>query len=408
MPASHHPPVSRSRRFLTPLREFLRTEAAGGFALIGATIVALLWANSAFADAYFDFWHHDLSIGRGPLAITEDYQHWVNDGLMAVFFFVVALEIKRELVSGELRNPRNAALPVALAVGGMALPALIFAALTLGTPAAKGWAIPMATDIAFALAALTVAGSRVPAGARLLLLSLAIVDDLGAILVIALFYSTGIQGEWLAGCAVTVGVILLLRRARLGSPWVYLLPAVVLWYCTLRSGVHATLAGVALGLLTPAGELGGRWPMAELEHRMHPIASYLVLPIFALANAGVALGGPAFRDALGSPLTWGVLLGLLVGKPAGILLAGWSSIRLGLAAIPRGMKMGDLLPIGLMAGIGFTVSLFIAGLSFGGVSLDRAKAGILLGSVASALAGLAVLFLRRGPKAGRSQPETGA
>ncbi len=401
MPLSPETPSkSRRRRILDPIREFLQTESAGGFALIGATVIALIWANSPLSDSYFDFWHRDLRVGSGPLAITEDLRHWVNDGLMAIFFFVVALEIKRELVGGELRNPRNAALPIALALGGMVIPAAIFTAIAWGTPGGEGWAIPMATDIAFALAALSLAGTRVPAGARLLLLSLAIVDDLGAIIVIALFYSKGIHPEWLAGTAAAVAVILLLRRAKLGNPWVYLLPAVILWYCTFRSGVHSTLAGVALGLLTPAGEFGGRRPMEDLEHRMHPIASYLVLPLFALANAGVALGGPAFRDALGSRLTWAVLVGLLIGKPVGILLAGWASVRLGLTTIPGDMRMRDLLPISLVAGIGFTVSLFIAGLSFDGTLLENAKAGILLGSVLSAAAGMAVLFLRSQPRPG--------
>lgn len=382
------------RRILDPIKEFLQTESAGSLALIGATLIALLWANSPLSDSYFELWHRTLTVGSGPLGISEDLQHWVNDGLMAIFFFVVALEIKRELVIGELRNPRTAALPVALAAGGMVVPALIFTALTAGTPDVRGWAVPMATDIAFAIAALGLAGTRVPAGSRLLLLSLAIVDDLGAIVVIALFYSQGLSPKWLLAVAATAVVILGMRRLNLASPMIYLLPGLALWYFTFRSGVHATLAGVALGLLTPTGGIKHRRPLEELEHRLHPYTSFLVLPLFALANAGVALGGRELGEALGSTLTWAVILGLFVGKPAGILLAGWAALRLRLATIPAGMGFRDLLPIGLVAGIGFTVSLFIAGLSFAGDSLDHSKAGILLASLFSAAAGISVLFLR--------------
>jgi NhaA family Na+:H+ antiporter len=397
---------SRPRRILEPIREFLQTESAGSLALIGATLLALVWANSPLSGAYFDLWHRPLTVGTGTLAISEDLQHWVNDGLMAIFFFIVALEIKRELVTGELRNPRTAALPVALAVGGMVVPALIFTALTAGTPESKGWAIPMATDIAFAVAALSLAGSRVPAGARLLLLSLAIVDDLGAILVIALFYSEGIAVEWLGAAAALVLVILAMRRINLASPLLYLLPGLALWYVTFRSGVHATLAGVALGLLTPTGDFQGRRPLEYLEHRLHPFTSYLVLPVFALANAGVVLGGQALREAAGSRLTWAVILGLVLGKAAGIVFAGWAALRLRLATIPDGMHLRDLAPIGLVAGIGFTVSLFIAGLSFAGTALDQAKAGILLGSGISAAAGLALILLRSRAGAPSAEPDS--
>ncbi|HEX2054411.1 MAG TPA: Na+/H+ antiporter NhaA [Actinomycetota bacterium] len=380
------------RRILDPIREFLRTESAGGFALVAATLLALIWANSPWAGSYFALWHRELD--TGPLGISEDYQHWVNDGLMAVFFFVVALEIKRELVEGELRNPRAAALPIALALGGMVVPAGIFAALTLGTPEVKGWAIPMATDIAFAAAVLAIAGKRAGGELRLILLSLAIVDDLGAILVIALFYSSGISLGWLGSAALVVAAILGMRRLNLASPWAYLLPALLLWYCTFRSGVHATLAGVALGLLTPSGNVKGREPLRELEHRLHPLSSYLVLPLFALANAGVALGADQLRSAFASPLTWAVLLGLFAGKPLGVLLAGWAAVRLGVSSLPSNLALKDLLPIGLLAGIGFTVSLFIAGLSFTGEPLEHAKAGILLGSLLSACAGVVALKVR--------------
>lgn len=389
------PPVEPSRsRIPTPVREFLRTESAGGVFLLAATAVALVWANSPWGDSYLDFWHRKLSVGRGPLGITEDLTRWINDGLMAIFFFVVALEIKRELVAGELRTAKAAALPVALAAGGMVVPALIYLALTAGSPAARGWAIPMATDIAFAVAVLGLAGGRIPSGSRLVLLSLAIVDDLGAILVIALFYSEGLEPLWLAAAAGVIGAILILRRVGAASPWIYILPGVVLWYCALRSGVHPTLAGVALGLLTPAGTFRGRRPLDELEHRVHPLASFVVLPLFALANAGVVLKGAALEQAAGSRLALAVVLGLFVGKPLGILLAGWVALRLKLAVLPDGMSIGDLLPIGMVAGIGFTVSLFIAGLSFSGDVLLQAKTSILAASVLSALTGLALVFLR--------------
>lgn len=398
-----HKPAPPPRRFLDPIREFLRTESAGGFALVAATLLALAWANSPWAGSYESLWQADL--GTGPLGITESYQNWVNDGLMAIFFFVVALEIKRELAAGELRNPRTAALPVALALGGMVVPALVFVAITIGSPGVGGWAIPMATDIAFAAAVLSIAGRRAASGSRLILLSLAIVDDLGAIVVIALFYSAGIAPVWLAGAAGVILLVLALQRLGLASPWFYLLPALVLWYCAYRSGVHPTLAGVALGLLTPAGEVNGRRPLAELEHRMHPLASYLVLPLFALANAGVSLGAGSLRQAAVSSLTWAVVLGLLVGKPVGILLAGWAALKLRLASLPSNLAFADLVPIGLIAGIGFTVSLFIAGLSFTGGALEEAKAGILLGSILSMIAGVIALEMRsrRVQEVGKSQ-----
>lgn len=394
MPSVNETPLPRSRRIVNPILEFLRTETAGGFVLIAATAIALTWANSPWADTYRSLWNRELGLGGSRFGIQQDLRHWVNDGLMTIFFFVVSLEIKRELVTGELRRARAAAFPVALALGGMVAPALIYLALTAGGPGARGWAIPMATDIAFAVAVLGLAGRRIPSGSRLILLSLAIVDDLGAIVVIALFYSSSLEPGWLLGAVAAVASVLLLRRMGAAGAWFYVLPAVVLWYCAARSGVHPTLAGVVLGLLTPAGDFAGRRPLESLERLIHPAASFVVLPIFALANAGVVLGGGEIRIALDGRVTWAVILGLFAGKPLGILLAGGLALKLRAGTLPAGVHFRDLVPVAVIAGIGFTVSLFVAGLSFDGALLAQAKVGILLGSTASALVGLLLVALR--------------
>ena len=260
-------------------------------------------------------------MGWGDFAITEDWLHWVNDGLMTVFFFVVGLEIKRELVRGELRDPRTASLPVLAAIGGMVVPALLYVAINAGGPGSRGWAIPMATDIAFAVVVLTVLGTRVPKPLKLFLLTLAIVDDIGAIVVIALFYSKGIAFGWLLGALAVIAFIICMQRLRIGNPIVYVVPAVALWVCTLESGVHATIAGVVLGVLTPARPFGGRDVIENLEGRLHPWSSFLVIPLFALANVGLKLDPAAIEHALTSPIAWGIIVGLVVGKPVGIMLA---------------------------------------------------------------------------------------
>ncbi len=305
-------------RYVTPLgEEFVSVEALGGIVLVAASIAALLWANLG-GDGYARVWDHVVTLGPARWDLSLDLRHWINDGFMTVFFFVVGLEIKRELVVGDLRDRRTALVPVCAAIGGMALPALIFLACNLGTSATRGWGIPMATDIALTMAVLAILGTTVPGSLRLFLLTLAIVDDIGAILVIAVFYSSGVDGAWLGGGVLVVGLVVALRAANVRMPIVYVVPAFALWYCVFRSGVHATIAGVVLGLLMPAHAVRGRNVLEHLEGRLHPVSSFVIVPIFALANAGVVLRGDAIADAASSRVAWGIVAGLLVGKTIGI------------------------------------------------------------------------------------------
>ncbi len=393
--------VSRTRRAVTPIAEFLHTEAGGGAILLAATVVALVWANSPWSQSYEDLWHTKLTVGSGEWGISEDLQHWVNDALMAVFFFLVGLEIKREIVVGELRDPRAAALPALGALGGMIVPAGLFLLIVGGSAGKEGWGIPMATDIAFAVGVLALLGSRVPAGLKIFLLALAIIDDIGAIIVIAVFYSGGVSPVWLAAAAGALGGVAVARRLGMSRPLAYVPLAVVAWYCTFRAGVHPTIAGVALGLLTPATPVGGRKVLEELEHRLHPVSSYVVVPVFALANAGVALGAEAIDRALASRVTWGVAAGLVIGKTVGITAAALAGRRAGIGRFPGVVNSRHVLGVGALGGIGFTVALFIASLAFDSAVLQAdAKIGILAGSLVSGLLG-AVILLR-----GRSADET--
>ena len=356
--------MSRARRRLGPLAEFLSTEAGGGVLLLVATIAALLWANSPWSAGYHDLWHTKLTVGSGGWAITEDLQHWVNDALMAMFFFIVGLEIKRELVTGELREVRAAALPALAALGGMVVPAAVFLLIVGGGDPAAGWGIPMATDIAFAVGVLALLGSRAPAGLKVFLLTLAIVDDIGAIAVIALFYSDGVSGVWLAGAAACLAAVVAAKRLGVNRPVAYVPVGIAAWYCTYRAGVHPTIAAVALGMLTPARPVGGRHVLEELEHRLHPVSTYVIVPVFALANAGVALGAEPLERAASSRLTWAVAVGLVVGN---------------------------------------TVGLFIASLAFDSPILqDDAKIGILIGSLVSGVIGVGLLASGT-PKAAETQ-----
>jgi NhaA family Na+:H+ antiporter len=380
-------------RHLPPRGEdFVDVEVLGGLVLLVATVAALVWANVA-PHSYDDLWTTHLTIGPTGHSITEDLQHWVNDGLMTVFFFVVGLEIKRELVRGELRDPRTASLPAIAAVGGMVLPAVLYLAVNLGGAGGKGWAIPMATDIAFAVAVLALAGPRVPPNLKLFLLTLAIVDDVGAIVVIALFYSGTIAIGWLLGAVATVGGILVLQRLGVHRVLAYVLPALVLWLCVLESGIHATIAGVVLGLLTPARPLGGRETLEDIETRLHPWSSFLVVPLFALANAGVHLGGGRLSHALDSRVAWGIVLGLVVGKPLGIFAATTIARRLRVGRLPDGVTSAQILAAGAAAGIGFTVALFVADLSYRGARLDEAKAAILVASTIAGVLGFVLIRL---------------
>jgi NhaA family Na+:H+ antiporter len=393
-----------------PLKDFLHDESAGGVVLVLGAVLAVVWANSPLSGAYFDFWGRELTVGWGSFAVTEDLQHWVNDGLMAIFFFVVGLEIKRELAVGELSDWRAASLPAAAALGGVVLPAAIFLAV-VGADARQGWGIPMATDIAFAVGIMALMGSRVPAGAKLLLLSVAIVDDIIAISVIAIFYTESVSLAWLGGAVVGLLAVVAMRRGGVAAIWPYVLVGVVVWLAFLESGVHATIAGVALGLMTPAGEVGGRDVLDTLEHRLHPWSALLIVPLFALANAGVDFRGGLLGEAASSSLSWAIALGLVVGKVVGISLAIWLAVRTGLGRLPDGVTSLHVPGIAALAGIGFTVSLFISELAYDRAQLvDTAKVGIFLGSVSAAVIGVVLLLLasrrRRQSVAATGQPQT--
>ena len=364
----------------------MRTDAAAGVALIVASVVALVWANVA-PGLYHDVWSATLTLPGPDHGLS--LEQWVNEGLMAVFFFVVGLEIKREIVIGELRDPRAAMVPIAAAVGGMIVPAAIFAVVTIGSTLGNGWGIPMATDIAFAVGVLRLVAPRAPSSLGVTLLTLAIVDDVGAILVIALFYSAGISFGWLLG---VLGLLVIIRLAgrTLAHPLWYVVPAVVLWVEMLRSGIHATLAGVVLGLATPLVARNGRQILTTLEHALQPWSNLVVLPLFALANVGIPLSASAVQDAFTSPAAIGIVLGLLVGKFVGINLGIRVAMLFGGRA-PAGLTGRSLVALGLLGGIGLTVSLFIAGLSYSGTTLDAAKLAILVASTAAAVAAAGVL-----------------
>jgi Na+:H+ antiporter, NhaA family len=375
-------------RLPAPLREYLREEAAGGVVLMAAAALALGWANSPWRAAYDALWQTPLAVQLGRFAIQADLRHWVSDGLMTLFFLVVGLEIKRELVAGELRTWRRAALPVVAAAGGMAVPALIYAAANAGRPGAPGWGVPMATDIAFALGVLALLGSRVPAALKVFLLTLAVVDDLGSIAVVALFYSRGVDLGALAVAAGLLVLVAVLVRARVWWLPLHVGLGAALWLTLWHSGVSPALAGVAMGLLTPV-------PLAErLAHDLHPVSAFLVVPLFALANAGVSLEGGGLAAPGAGAVLGGVLAGRVLGKLAGIGAAAWLAVRLGLAVRPQATSWPQLAGVATVAGIGFTVPLFVADLAFpDGRFQAPVKLGLLLASVVAGAAGALVLFL---------------
>jgi NhaA family Na+:H+ antiporter len=386
--------MAAQARVVDPVREFVRAEVAGGVVLFCAAMVALIWANSPLSGSYERLWTVHLSLGPQPAGITADLRHWINEGLMALFFFVVGLEIKRELVTGALRDRRAAILPVAAAAGGALLPALIFAGIAGDGPSSAGWGIPMATDVAFAVGVLAVLGDQVPAGARLFLLSIAIVDDIIAIAVISVFYAGALAWGWLIMAVAGLLAVAGLRRLGVDSIWPYVLAGLAVWYAMYKSGVHATIAGVALALLTPARPFRGREVLAALEHRLHPVSAWFVVPLFALANAGVDLRGGLLAEAAASRLAWAVAVGLLAGKTLGIAALTMITVRAGLGVLPAGVKPTHVWGLSVVAGIGFTVSLFIAGLAYQAAELvNQAKVGIFAGSLISGVAGAAVLLL---------------
>jgi NhaA family Na+:H+ antiporter len=381
------------------VRRFARLEASGGILLFVCALAALLWANSRWSEAYHALWQIGISPGVGQFAISKPLLLWINDGLMAVFFFGVGLEIKRELVVGELASPRQAAFSIAAALGGMAFPAALYSVLNGGAAGARGWGIPMATDIAFALGVLALLGKRAPLPLKVFVTAFAIVDDLAAVLVIAVFYTDQIHWSYLGLAAVVLAALFAAGRAGVRRGAAYVVPGLALWVLVLLSGIHATIAGVLLALCIPL-QHGKRSPhddslLDRMEHAVHPWVAYLILPVFALANAGVTLSGD-FSAAIADRVTLGVILGLVVGKPLGIGLACWLSVRIGLASLPGGVSWRQISAAGFLGGIGFTMSLFIGGLAFSDPSLlNAAKLGILSASLLAGLTGS--LFLLTHP-----------
>ena len=390
-------PLKTSTRALSAIREFLRLEAAGGYVLMVAAALALLVANSPWADAYNAILHIEIGGTLAGLTLRESLGHWINDGLMAVFFLLVGLEIKREVLDGQLSTPSRLILPGIAALGGVIVPALIYAGVNLGTPEyLRGWAIPAATDIAFALGVLSLLGSRAPASLKIFLTAIAILDDLVAILIIAIFYTDqlNVLALTLAG-GVTVALIAL-NRLRVTWLWLYLLLGAALWLCVLKSGVHATLAGVVLAMTIPIRPSRGRpddphSPLHQLEHALHKPVAFVIVPLFGLANAGVSFAGMTVATVL-APVPVGIALGLFLGKQAGVFLAAMAVIKLGFADMPRDATVRQLYGVAILCGIGFTMSLFIGNLAFvDPLLLDEIKIGVLGGSVLSAVAGYLLL-----------------
>ena len=431
--------IGKSRpidRLLLPFRMFVEAEASSGILLLTAAFVAMIWANSAWSELYVHLWETEIAIGIGGAVLSESLLHWINDGLMAIFFFVVGLEIKRELIVGELSTPKLAALPLVAAFGGMVVPAFIYVAINFGTPEVRGWGIPMATDIAFSLGVLYLLGNRVPAGLKVFLAALAIADDIGAVIAIAVFYSSGISWTYLALGGMGLCVLALLNRLGVRTPIAYGVIGAGIWFVFLLSGVHPTVAGVLAAMTIPArarldpreflersraainsfersGEFGDdiltntdrqealleidvayeetTTPLQRLEQDLHPWVSFLVLPLFALANAGVTFEGDISAIIL-HPVTIGAALGLLAGKQAGITFFAWLAVRLGWASLPAGCTWQHIWGVAWIAGIGFTMSIFIATLAFDDPSfLPMAKVGVFGASLLAGIIGVLVL-----------------
>jgi NhaA family Na+:H+ antiporter len=429
---------------LLPFQSFARAEASSGVLLLVCTAAALVWANSPWRQSYFDFWHTYAGLTIGSFTLKASLQHWVNDALMAIFFFVVGLEIKREVIAGDLASFRKAAIPIAAAIGGMALPAIVYVLVNWGQATLRGWAIPAATDIAFALGVLALLGRRVPNSLKVLLTALAIVDDIGAVLIIALFYSGDLSLPALGAAGGIVVLLVLANILHVRWPLAFAVMGVGLWLALFYSGIHATIAGVVLALTIPArvrirsaefvtfarraidgfqeradatdnlltNPVGQsavqaleeacedvQTPLVRLEHALHPWVAYVIMPVFALANAGVALGGDLLAALVSAPAL-GVILGLVVGKQVGVTLFAYLAIRSRVGALPAGSTWRQVYGAGWLAGIGFTMSLFIAGLAFAErpALLDAAKIGILAGSLVSGMGGFVILRFTSEPR----------
>lgn len=440
-------PWTPRRSLSSAFSEFFRTEAAGGVVLLACAALALIWANSPLSASYFRLWETMVTAGAGPLVIQKPLLLWINDGLMALFFFVVGLEIKREVLTGELAAPRKAALAIVAAVGGMVVPAVLYLTVNVGTEASVGWGIPMATDIAFALGVLALLGSRAPLALKVFLTAIAIVDDLGAVLVIALFYTSKVSLTALGIAGACFVALVLVNRLGVQRTLIYALMGLGLWVAMLKSGVHATVAGVLVALtipatrridapafLTKAKGLVGRFeedvkegraeptstqrdavyaletacerietPLARLEHGLHSWVAFFIMPVFALANAGVGLGGDVL-GMLADPISIGIGLGLVIGKQLGVFGFAWAAVKTGLARLPEGVTWAQVHGVSLLTGIGFTMSIFIANLAFieSPERLDSAKLGILVASLISG--GLGWWRLRKASPAPRAEP----
>lgn len=410
------PKTSFVRRISRPFEEFVRAEASGGIVLFAAALIAMVWANSSAAYSYHHLWELDFSIGPRPYAVSLSLHEWINDALMAVFFLLVGLEIKREILVGELASVRGAALPIVGAIGGMVAPALIFWSITRGTPAAAGWGIPMATDIAFALGVATLLGSFVPPGLKIFLAALAIVDDIGAVLVIALFYTAKINTMALGVGAGLLVVLMGFNKLNVQRAWPYIIVGVMLWVAVLNSGLHATIAGVLLAFTIPASVVQVKKAqastaaanaienqeapeslLARFEHALHGVVAFGIMPLFALANAGVSLHGDV-GTLVKQPVVLAVVAGLLIGKTVGITAFSWLAVRLNIAQLPAMSNWRQLFGVAALGGIGFTMSLFIGALAYGeSIELIEAKIGVLAGSLVAGLAGWFVLRFGKTP-----------
>ncbi|MCS7176469.1 MAG: Na+/H+ antiporter NhaA [Candidatus Kapabacteria bacterium] len=421
-------------RFQHVVRSLLERPYVAGIVLVLCTIIALAWANSPWGDTYAALFYTHFVVGYGDIALSKPLVFWINDGLMAIFFFLVGLEVKREILEGELSTWQKAALPVVAAIGGMLFPALIFTAFNYGQPTLRGWAIPAATDIAFAVGILSLLGHRVPHSLRIFLLSLAIADDIGAVLIIAAFYTADLSFGALAVGAVGLGVLWGFNRLRIYNLAVYAVVGVVIWMAFLKSGVHPTVAGVLTALTVPLqprmpwerfwrgtlqllsestyqdgmpktyvmtlvehverASIQAMSPLQRAIHGLHMWVTYAIMPLFALANAGVRVEVEQIGMLLASPVLWGVALGLFLGKQLGVFGFSYLLTRLGVAKLPTGVRWSHVYGVSLLAGIGFTMALFIAGLAYGDslLTLDEAKLGVLLGSALSAVVGTAVLW----------------
>jgi NhaA family Na+:H+ antiporter len=422
-------------RIMLPFQEFFRMEAAGGILLITATVIALIWANSPWSDAYASLWGTKITVDVGFIEVSKALLLWVNDGLMAIFFLLVGLEIKREILVGELSSWRQAVMPAVAAIGGMAGPAIIYTAFNLGGQHAGGWGVPMATDIAFAVGILALLGKRVPIGLKVFLVALAIVDDIGAVLVIAIFYTDKVSVDALLWAGGIMALLVLVNLLGVRTTVVYFVLGLALWLAVLKSGVHATIAGILLAFAIPAktkytgrdltrklqhavDDLTGddehasiydsqvrqsvlhhvevaaeraQSPLLRLEHGLHPWVSFMIMPIFALANAGVAFGS-GLLDAFTSRVTLGIIVGLVLGNQIGVTGLTWLLVKTGIGRLPDGVNMRMVYGAGCLAGIGFTMSLFIAALAFRDPAvLDQAKIGILTGSLIACIIGVIVL-----------------